>query len=166
MGINAIVGQSGGPTCVINSSLAGVFSACRRHGVQKVFGMRHGVQGLLKDEVIDLTEALDAPGKLSLLRHTPASYLGSCRYKLPDSLEHPEVYEKLFAILKKLDIGYFFYIGGNDSMDTICKLSDYAKRVGSDILHARQNEIPVLYLAVERPSPVTEHKVIRVRRLP
>ena len=55
MGINAIVGQSGGPTCVINSSLAGVFSACRRHGVQKVFGMRHGVQGLLKDEVIDLT---------------------------------------------------------------------------------------------------------------
>ncbi len=77
MGINAIVGQSGGPTCVINSSLAGVFSACRRHGVQKVFGMRHGVQGLLKDEVIDLTEALDAPGKLSLLRHTPASYLGS-----------------------------------------------------------------------------------------
>lgn len=133
MGINAIVGQSGGPTCVINSSLAGVFSACRRHGVQKVFGMRHGVQGLLKDEVIDLTEALDAPGKLSLLRHTPASYLGSCRYKLPDSLEHPEVYEKLFAILKKLDIGYFFYIGGNDSMDTICKLSDYAKRVGSDI---------------------------------
>ena len=59
MGINAIVGQSGGPTCVINSSLAGVFSACRMHGVQKVFGMRHGVQGLLKDEVIDLTEALD-----------------------------------------------------------------------------------------------------------
>ena len=133
MGINAIVGQSGGPTCVINSSLAGVFSACRRHGVQKVFGMRHGVQGLLKDEVIDLTEALDAPGKLSLLRHTPASYLGSCRYKLPDSLEHPEVYEKLFAILKKLDIGYFFYIGGNDSMDTILKLSDYAAKIGSDI---------------------------------
>ena len=95
MGINAIVGQSGGPTCVINSSLAGVFSACRRHGVQKVFGMRHGVQGLLKDEVIDLTEALDAPGKLSLLRHTPSSYLGSCRYKLPESDQMEAVYQAI-----------------------------------------------------------------------
>ena len=132
MGINAIVGQSGGPTCVINSSLAGVFSACRRHGVQKVFGMRHGVQGLLKDEVIDLTEALDAPGKLSLLRHTPASYLGSCRYKLPESGQMEAVYQAIFDALRRYDIGYFFYIGGNDSMDTILKMSDYAK-IGSDI---------------------------------
>ena len=133
MGINAIVGQSGGPTCVINSSLAGIFSACRRHGVQKVFGMRHGVQGLLKDEVIDLTEALDAPGKLSLLRHTPASYLGSCRYKLPESGQMEAVYQAIFDALRRYDIGYFFYIGGNDSMDTILKLSDYAAKIGSDI---------------------------------
>ena len=133
MGINAIVGQSGGPTCVINSSLAGVFSACRRHGVQKVFGMRHGVQGLLKDEVIDLTEALDAPGKLSLLRHTPASYLGSCRYKLPESGQMEAVYQAIFDALRRYDIGFFFYIGGNDSMDTILKLSDYAAKIGSDI---------------------------------
>ena len=133
MGINAIVGQSGGPTCVINSSLAGVFSVCRRHGVQKVFGMRHGVQGLLKDEVIDLTEALDAPGKLSLLRHTPASYLGSCRYKLPESGQMEAVYQAIFDALRRYDIGYFFYIGGNDSMDTILKLSDYAAKIGSDI---------------------------------
>ena len=133
MGINAIVGQSGGPTSVINASLAGVFSACRAHGVPTVYGMRFGVQGLLQDNLVNLTDALSAPGALDLLRHTPASYLGSCRYKLPDSLTHPDVYEKLFAILKKLDIGYFFYIGGNDSMDTICKLSDYAKRIGSDI---------------------------------
>ena len=133
MAINAIVGQSGGPTCVINSSLAGVFSACRRHGVQKVFGMRHGVQGLLKDEVIDLTEALDAPGKLSLLRHTPASYLGSCRYKLPESGQMEAVYQAIFDALRRYDIGYFFYIGGNDSMDTILKLSDYAAKIGSDI---------------------------------
>ena len=133
MGINAIVGQSGGPTCVINSSLAGVFSACRRHGVQKVFGMCHGVQGLLKDEVIDLTEALDAPGKLSLLRHTPASYLGSCRYKLPESGQMEAVYQAIFDALRRYDIGYFFYIGGNDSMDTILKLSDYAAKIGSDI---------------------------------
>ena len=133
MGINAIVGQSGGPTCVINSSLAGVFSACRRHGVQKVFGMRHGIQGLLKDEVIDLTEALDAPGKLSLLRHTPASYLGSCRYKLPESGQMEAVYQAIFDALRRYNIGYFFYIGGNDSMDTILKLSDYAAKIGSDI---------------------------------
>ena len=133
MGINAIVGQSGGPTCVINSSLAGVFSACRRHGVQKVFGMRHGVQGLLKDEVIDLTEALDAPEKLSLLRHTPASYLGSCRYKLPESGQMEAVYQAIFDALRRYDIGHFFYIGGNDSMDTILKLSDYAAKIGSDI---------------------------------
>lgn len=95
--------------------------------------MRHGVQGLLKDEVIDLTEALDAPGKLSLLRHTPASYLGSCRYKLPESGQMEAVYQAIFDALRRYDIGYFFYIGGNDSMDTILKLSDYAAKIGSDI---------------------------------
>ena len=133
MGINAIVGQSGGPTCVINSSLAGVFSACRKHGVQHVYGMRHGVQGLLKDDVVNLTDVLSAPGQLTLLRHTPASYLGSCRYKLPESDQMESVYQEIFDVLRRYDIGYFFYIGGNDSMDTICKLSDYAKRIGSDI---------------------------------
>ena len=133
MGINAIVGQSGGPTCVINSSLAGVFSACQKHGVQRVYGMRHGVQGLLKDEVIDLTDALGAPGRLTLLRHTPASYLGSCRYKLPESGQMEAVYQAIFDALRRYDIGYFFYIGGNDSMDTILQLSDYAAKIGSDI---------------------------------
>ena len=133
MGINAIVGQSGGPTCVINSSLAGVFSACRKHGVQHVYGMRHGVQGLLKDDVVNLTDVLSAPGQLTLLRHTPASYLGSCRYKLPESDQMEAVYQEIFDVLRRYDIGYFFYIGGNDSMDTILKLSDYAAKVGSDI---------------------------------
>ena len=133
MGINAIVGQSGGPTCVINSSLAGVFSACRQHGVQHVYGMRHGVQGLLKDDVVNLTDVLSAPGQLTLLRHTPASYLGSCRYKLPESDQMEAVYQEIFDVLRRYDIGYFFYIGGNDSMDTILKLSDYAAKVGSDI---------------------------------
>lgn len=133
MGINAIVGQSGGPTCVINSSLAGVFSSCRKHGVQHVYGMRHGVQGLLKDDVVNLTDVLSAPGQLTLLRHTPASYLGSCRYKLPESDQMESVYQEIFDVLRRYDIGYFFYIGGNDSMDTILKLSDYAVKVGSDI---------------------------------
>ena len=133
MGNNAIVGQSGGPTSVINASLAGVFQACVMRGANRVYGMLNGVEGLLDERVADLSATLGSSLEIELLKRTPSSYLGSCRYKLPDSLEHPEVYEKLFAILKKLDIGYFFYIGGNDSMDTICKLSDYAKRVGSDI---------------------------------
>ena len=133
MGKNAIVGQSGGPTSVINASLAGVLQACQMRGANRVYGMLHGVEGLLDEKTVDLTATLGSSLEIELLKRTPSSYLGSCRYKLPDYLTHPEVYEKLFAILKKMDIGYFFYIGGNDSMDTICKLSDYAKQVGSDI---------------------------------
>ena len=133
MGSNAIVGQSGGPTAVINSSLAGVFSACRSCGAKTIYGMRYGVQGLLEKKVVDLTEKLASPLAVELLQRTPATYLGSCRYKLPDFRVNAEPYEKLFAILKKLDIGYFFYIGGNDSMDTILKLSDYAMEINCDI---------------------------------
>ncbi len=133
MGKNAIVGQSGGPTSVINASLAGVFQACQSRGAEHVYGMSHGVEGLLQEKVVDLGETLRSQLEIELLKRTPSSFLGSCRYKLPDPEKDPDVYEKLFAILKKLDIGYFFYIGGNDSMDTICKLSDYAKAIGSDI---------------------------------
>lgn len=133
MGRNAIVGQSGGPTSVINASLAGVFQACQMRGAPHVYGMLHGVQGLLERKYVDMSAQLGSSLEIELLKRTPSSYLGSCRYKLPDYLTHPEVYEKLFAILAELDIGYFFYIGGNDSMDTICKLSDYARQVGSDI---------------------------------
>ena len=133
MGHNAIVGQSGGPTTVINSSLAGVFSVCKRLGAKTVYGMRHGVQGLLKEDVIDLDGTLRTHADVELLQRTPAMLLGSCRYKLPDAAKDPAVYEALFALLKKYDIGYFFYIGGNDSMDTILKLSDYAAATGSDI---------------------------------
>lgn len=133
MGHNAIVGQSGGPTTVINSSLAGVYSACKRLGAQTVYGMRHGVQGLLREDLVDLGTALPTPAAIELLQRTPAMLLGSCRYKLPDAARDPGVYEALFSILRKYDIGYFFYIGGNDSMDTILKLSDYAAATGSDI---------------------------------
>ena len=133
MAKNAIVGQSGGPTAVINASLAGVFQACQKRGATRVYGMCNGVQGLLEERYVDLNEKLPGTMEVELLKRTPSSYLGSCRYKLPDPAKDPAVYEKLFAILKKLDIGYFFYIGGNDSMDTICKLADYAKTVGSDI---------------------------------
>ncbi len=130
---NAIVGQSGGPTSVINASLAGVFQACQMRGARHVYGMLHGIQGLLNEKVCDLTAKLATNIDIELLKRTPSSYLGSCRYKLPAPEDDEAVYEKLFAILKKLDIQWFFYIGGNDSMDTINKLARYGKQVGSGI---------------------------------
>lgn len=133
MGSNAIVGQSGGPTAVINASLAGVFEACKMRGAKHVYGMLHGVEGLLDRKYIDLNNKLGSSLEIELLKRTPSSYLGSCRYKLPHYMKDEAVYEKLFAILKELDIGYFFYIGGNDSMDTILKLADYGRQIGSDI---------------------------------
>ncbi len=133
MGKNAIVGQSGGPTAVINSSLAGVYESCLACGAEKVYGMRFGVEGLLKKKYVDLATVLPTDVEVELLKRTPSSFLGSCRYKLPDWQTEPQVYEQLFEILKELDIGWFFYIGGNDSMDTICKLAAYGASVNSDI---------------------------------
>ena len=130
---NAIVGQSGGPTAVINSSLAGVYEAARQRGAEHVYGMLHGVKGLLEDKYIDLSERLHSALDIELLKRTPSSYLGSCRYKLPDWKEDETVYVQIFEFLKRLDIGYFFYIGGNDSMDTICKLAAYGAHIGSEI---------------------------------
>ena len=133
MGKNAIVGQSGGPTSVINASLAGVFESCKNRGAQVVYGMCNGVAGLLEENVVDLSQYLTDDLDIELLKRTPSSFLGSCRYKLPDWHDDEAVYKKLFAILEKLNIGYFFYIGGNDSMDTVDKLSKYAKKIGSDV---------------------------------
>lgn len=130
---NVIVGQSGGPTCVINSSLAGVYKTAKDLGIEKVYGMLHGIKGFMENEYIDLDEKLPHNIDIDLLKRTPASYLGSCRYKLPEICADCSVYEKIFAKLKELEIEYFFYIGGNDSMDTIKKLSDYAKEINSEI---------------------------------
>lgn len=130
---NLIVGQSGGPTAVINSSLYGVVSEALAHPeeIEHVYGMVNGIEGFLNGTVLDFEEAL--PGeRLEYLKHTPGAYLGSCRYKLPESLEDP-VYPKLFKKFEEMNIGYFFYIGGNDSMDTVSKLSRYAAQIGSDI---------------------------------
>lgn len=123
---NVIVGQSGGPTAAINSSLAGVYQTARDRGAKKVYGMRYGIQGLLEENYIDLSEHITNELDVELLKRTPAAYLGSCRYKLPEIHENKEVYEKIFEILNRLEIEAFIYIGGNDSMDTIKKLSDYA----------------------------------------
>ena len=130
---NVIVGQSGGPTSVINSSLAGVFKTAKDRGANKVYGMLHGIKGLLDKQYVDLSEKIKTDIDIDLLKRTPSSYLGSCRYKLPEISDDRDTYEKIFEILKELNISYFFYIGGNDSMDTIKKLSDYALLVGSDI---------------------------------
>ncbi len=130
---NLIVGQSGGPTAVINSSLYGVVSEGMRHpeSIEHVYGMINGIEGFLNSTILDFAEAL--PGQeLAGLKFTPGAYLGSCRYKLPESLEDP-VYPRLFRKFEEMNIGWFFYIGGNDSMDTVSKLSRYAAQTGSDI---------------------------------
>lgn len=124
---NVIVGQSGGPTAVINSSLAGVYKTARDRGARKVFGMLHGIQGLLEERVADLSKHIRSDLDIDLLKRTPSSFLGSCRYKLPEIKDNQEIYDKIFAILDKLEIEYFFYIGGNDSMDTVDALSQWAK---------------------------------------
>ena len=130
---NILVGQSGGPTAVINGSLYGVICEGARHSdaVGCVYGMINGIEGFLADSYMNLSETL-SDDDLELLRLTPAAYLGSCRFKLPENLSD-SFYRVLFEKLERLDIGYFFYIGGNDSMDTIAKLSRYGQRVDSSV---------------------------------
>lgn len=130
---NIIVGQSGGPTAVINSSLLGVFKTAKDRGADTVYGMVHGIKGLLDGNVVDLSTRIRNELDMDLLKRTPSSFLGSCRYKLPDVKGHEDTYEKIFSTLKKLDVCAFFYIGGNDSMDTIMRLTDYGSKIGSPI---------------------------------
>ena len=149
-----LVGQSGGPTAAINASLAGVIRSAHAHGL-RVLGMRNGIQGFLEGNVVDLTEALELttsepktskqaasnPGEknLQLLRKTPSSWLGSCRFKLPklaNSSKSPEVspiYQQIDAQLKEFQVDAVLYIGGNDSMDTTDKLSCYFDQVKSPV---------------------------------
>ena len=130
---NVLVGQSGGPTSVINSSLAGVFKTSLDMGCEKIYGMRYGIQGFIDENYIDLSDYIKNNMDIEILKRTPASFLGTCRYKLPSVDENEVLYKNIFVTLEKLNIGYFFYIGGNDSMDTIMKLGNYAKAIGSDI---------------------------------
>lgn len=127
---NAIVGQSGGPTAVINASLYGVvYEALNREDViGTIYGMINGIEGFLNENMMDM-KPLEVNGELELIKTTPGSYLGSCRYKLPEDLTDA-VYPQLFEKFEKYNIGYFFYIGGNDSMDTVDKLSKYLSDKG------------------------------------
>ncbi|MDD6435697.1 MAG: 6-phosphofructokinase [Clostridiales bacterium] len=127
---NVIVGQSGGPTAAINASLAGVYHSAKERGAGKVYGMIHGIQGLIEGKYVDLSKYIKDGLDEELLKRTPAAYLGSCRYKMPDAESNPQVYDTIFKLIDKLEISVFIYIGGNDSMDTIQKLSEYGAKIG------------------------------------
>jgi 6-phosphofructokinase 1 len=132
---NCIVAQSGGPTVAINASLAGVIDGVKKsNSFTRVYGAIHGIQGVLQDELMDLSlMALSKFPMVNTLELSPAMYLGSCRYKLPDFEVDASPYETIFKRFEEYKIAAFFYIGGNDSMDTVDKLSKYAKKIGSDV---------------------------------
>lgn len=107
---NVIVGQSGGPTAAINSSLAGVYCTARERGAKKVYGMLHGIQGLMEGKYVDLSDFIRSDLDVELLRRTPAAFLGSCRYKLPEIHENQEVYEKILIFLRNWILNALFIL--------------------------------------------------------
>ena len=148
---NLIVGQSGGPTAVINGSLAGVYYEAKKKGFDKVYGMLNGIEGLLEDKIVDLDDYLSDEGNLELLKRTPSSFLGTCRFKLGSVEEHEDLYEKIFKILDNHSIDSFIYIGGNDSMDTIESLSDYAEE------HNKHQNFIGVPKTIDNDLPITDH---------
>ena len=124
-----IIGQSGGPTAVINASAQGVIqTALKADCITRVLGAAHGIKGVLDDKLYDMSQ--EDPAELDLLQYTPSSALGSCRYKLADPDVDDTDYKRILEIFKKYDVRYFFYNGGNDSMDTCNKISKYMQKVG------------------------------------
>lgn len=124
-----IVGQSGGPTAVINASAYGVIdTALKSPNITAVYGAAHGIRGVLDDRLFDMGQ--EDPEELRLLKYTPSAALGSCRYKMADPDEDDTDYKRLLEVFKKHDVRYFFYIGGNDSMDTCNKISKYMQKQG------------------------------------
>lgn len=132
---NLLVAQSGGPTAAINATLAGVIEqAMKEEQIDQVYGACYGIQGVLEQKFVNLTEKVDTEEKLEKLKRTPASALGSCRFKLKNIEEDDSQYQQIIDIFHEKNIGYFVYIGGNDSMDTVAKLSAYcAKKEIDDI---------------------------------
>lgn len=148
---NIIVGQSGGPTAVINSSVAGVYKKAKELGVEHVYGMVYGIEGFLDENIIDLDDYLNNEENYELLKRTPSAFLGSCRYKLPKFEDAKDIYEKIFDLLDKYEIDAFFYIGGNDSMDTIKMLSDYAKE------NNKKQVFMGIPKTIDNDLPITDH---------
>lgn len=132
--MNIVVAQSGGPTCAINASLLGVFKGSLKwNDIDIVFGSLNGIEGIINDDMIILNDYIKTYMDMERLRQTPSTLLNSCRYKLPDSSDNKEVYEKITNTLISHGIGAFFYIGGNDSMDTVNKISAYFAENNIDI---------------------------------
>ena len=132
---NFAVAQSGGPTAAINASLCGVISAALSHE-RKIYGMVNGIKGAINNNFVDLGAVFQDKHNLKLLKNTPSAYLGSCRYRLPDFDEKNDIYEQIFENFEKKNITMAIYIGGNDSMDTVMRLSEYAKIHGKSVLFA------------------------------
>lgn len=132
---NAVVGQSGGPTSAINATLSGVVRGVNENPETfgTLYGMKNGIEGFLSEDLVDLGAIFDSEDNLRALEQTPAAALGSCRKKLPEPDSGDPVYERITEIFKKYNIGYFFYIGGNDSMDAVAKLSRYYETHELDI---------------------------------
>ena len=132
---NVMVAQSGGPTVAINASLAGVIrGVMASEQYETVYGSVNGILGILNNHLLNLTEIMNEnPAYLDRLETTPAMYLGSCRHKLPDYLDDDSSYVFIFKQFELYNVGAFFYIGGNDSMDTVLKLSEYGKKIGSNV---------------------------------
>lgn len=148
---NVIIGQSGGPTAVINSSLAGAIKACWKSGIRRIYGMHYGIEGLLQGDIVDIEDYITSGQDLSLLKRTPSSFLGTCRYKLPPIEGNEETYEKIFDILDAKNIEFFLYNGGNDSMDTIKQLSDYA------LSHNKKQKFMGIPKTIDNDLPMTDH---------
>ena len=148
---NLVIGQSGGPTSVINGSLAGVYFEAKRVGFNKVYGMVNGIEGFLNENIIDLDEYFKDKNNLELLKRTPSSFLGTCRFKLGSIEDHEDTYEKVFKVMDKHNINSMIYIGGNDSMDTVESLSDYAV-----FKKKKQNFIGVPK-TIDNDLPITDH---------
>ncbi len=131
---NCIVAQSGGPTAAINASLAGViYGAIHCPEFDRIYGSLNGITGILDERTLDLTDTFQDAKTLDTLKASPAMYLGSCRYKLPKLEDDSAPYKRIFQVFEKMEIQAFFYIGGNDSMDTVDKLSAYAASIDSPV---------------------------------
>ena len=131
---NCIIAQSGGPTAAINATLAGVFQgASGQFAIGRIFGGLNGIEGILNGRLVELQKVLDSEEKIQLLKTTPSSFLGSCRYKLGQSGQKEAEMQQLFQVFQENNIKYFFYIGGNDSMDTILQLEEYQRSHGGDV---------------------------------
>ena len=149
---NCIIGQSGGPTAAINASLSGVLQGIFENKLyDKVYGMVNGIEGLLQGKYLELSSIFTSQESLDILTHTPAMYLGSCRFKLPTCEHSEDVYTILFDFFETHHITTVFYIGGNDSMDTVLKLSHYAKENNKNV------NIIGIPKTIDNDLPITDH---------